>query len=137
MILLDSNVLIALVDQRDSKRVRAVGDLAKLHRRGLLLTWPVVTESLHFLKRRDQREYLRELIEYTPLGFLRAEDEPVFADLMNWLLRYADHEPDLADGYLVLATAKNNRLRVWTYDYEFSAIWRRPDGSAVPMALRR
>jgi predicted nucleic acid-binding protein len=103
MILLDSNVLIALVDQRDPARERALYDLEKLESRGLLLTWPVATESLHFLKRVDQRRHLRELMEDLAIEFLGAPDQPSFDEVLNWMFRYGDQKPDLADAYLFIA----------------------------------
>ncbi len=30
----------------------------------------------------------------------------------------------------------DRRLKVWTYDREFHSAWRRPDGSAIPLAIR-
>jgi hypothetical protein len=51
--------------------------------------------------------------------------------------RYADHTPDYADACLCIMTHREPKAQVWTYDSEFTNIWRRPDGSAVPMAVRR
>jgi len=61
---------------------------------------------------------------------------PPLHDVLLWLRRYKDHRPDFTDAYLVNATLLDRKLSVWTYDSEFSTIWRRPDGSAVPLAVK-
>ena len=55
---------------------------------------------------------------------------------MDWMDRYADHEPDLADAVTVVLSSELEGSRVWTYDREFRTTWRRPDGSPIPLALR-
>ena len=62
-------------------------------------------------------------------------DRGFWLDVLNWLARYADQEPDWADGCLAVLCGRDERLKVWTYDREFRTIWRRPDGTAIPMAV--
>jgi hypothetical protein len=50
--------------------------------------------------------------------------------------RYEEHEPDLADAQFAVFCSKKPDYRVWTYDDEFRAIWRRMDGSRIPLAAR-
>lgn len=136
MIFVDSNVLVALVDPRDALRSKAAADLSALRVKPLLLTWPVLTESLHFLKTAPARFALEKVIA----GFsLRLADErltPSMQDVLTWMRRYADHRPDFTDAYLVNASLLDKGAKVWTYDSEFRTIWRRPDGSMVPMAVK-
>jgi hypothetical protein len=69
---------------------------------------------------------------------LRVDDEGhLWNETFAWLERYAEHQPDFADGYLAVASARDARCKVWTYDKEFQTLWRRPDGSRIPMAGRR
>jgi predicted nucleic acid-binding protein len=54
---------------------------------------------------------------------------------MAWSLEYAEHNPDWADAYIVALCGRHRGLKVWTYDEEFRRVWRRADGSGVPMAV--
>ena len=134
MILLDTNVLVALVDRRDPLRARVERDLPRLHRAGLVLTIPVLTESLHFLTTRSQRRHLQALI--AELSVRVANPLPDPDGVLSWLIQYGDSDPDFTDAFLVAVTAIHKRSRIWTYDREFALIWRRPDGSRVPLAVQ-
>ena len=57
-------------------------------------------------------------------------------DVLLWLATYADHEPDWADGCLAVLSERDRELKVWTYDREFRTTWRRPNGTAIPLAVR-
>lgn len=57
-------------------------------------------------------------------------------DVFDWMERYAEHEPDLADAQLAVLCSKKTDYRVWTYDEEFRSVWRRTDGSRIPIATR-
>jgi predicted nucleic acid-binding protein len=59
-----------------------------------------------------------------------------WSDVFDWMERYEDHEPDLADAQLAVLSSKKPDHSVWTYDDEFRTIWRRADGSRIPLALR-
>jgi hypothetical protein len=54
-------------------------------------------------------------------------------EVFEWLDRYADHEPDWADGYLAVISGHERRWKVWTYDREFRDVWRRPNGTRIPL----
>jgi predicted nucleic acid-binding protein len=136
MILVDTNILVALVDPRDPLRAAALDDLVRLGRRQLVLTWPVLAEAVHLLATGQRRRALRKLINDYEIAMLAESDGPGPQALFEWLDRYDEHEPDLADAYLVVATALNRKLRVWSYDGEFHSTWRRPDGSPVPLVAR-
>ena len=56
--------------------------------------------------------------------------------MFDWLARHADHEPDWADGCLAVLSGLDTTARVWTYDSEFRTIWRRPDGTVIPLAVK-
>ena len=49
--------------------------------------------------------------------------------------RYEEHEPDWTDAYLAVLSGREPRASVWSYDREFAAIWRRPDGKPLPLAV--
>ena len=56
--------------------------------------------------------------------------------MFRWLDRYAEHEPDWADGYLAVVSSRERKAKVWTYDSEFRTTWRRLDGTRIPLAVR-
>ena len=55
--------------------------------------------------------------------------------MFEWLLKYGDHDPDWADGCLAVLSERDSSVKVWTYDREFRTTWRRPNGSAIPLAV--
>jgi hypothetical protein len=76
------------------------------------------------------RFLLQELrIEW--LGLLEEETR----DVLLWLERYEEHEPDFADGELVVLSARDRSARVWTHDREFRSVWRRTDGGPVKLLV--
>jgi len=130
VILLDTNVLVALVLPKDRLHERAVRDLERLARQELRILPSVMTEVCFLLGDRAQRGRLSEL-----LAVMRARPavEPGWERVFQWLERYAEHEPDWTDGCLVVSATREQR--VWTYDDEFRAVWRRLDGSRVPLVV--
>jgi predicted nucleic acid-binding protein len=137
MILVDANVLIALVDQRETLHVAATDDLKRLLRAHLLVVAPVLTEVCHLLPAAHHRARIRALIAALHMRPPAMSDEAqLWDEMFDWLARYAEHEPDWADAYLAVLCGRNKRLKVWTYDSEFRTVWRRPDGSRIPLAVK-
>lgn len=137
MILVDTTPLVALVDPRDDLHARALKDLDRLARRQLAVCTPVLTEACFLLERAVQRARLEQLLRRLLIGSLQVSDElGLWLDVFRWLERYAEHEPDFADGYLAVLSGREKGARVWTYDQEFRTTWRRPDGSRIPLAVR-
>lgn len=136
MILLDSNVLVGLVDPRERLHQRATRDLRRLVRSPLVVSLPVLTETCFLLVRSHHRARLRDLLQaLTVQACPVADDAGLRDEIFAWLARYADHEPDFTDGYLAVVAGRERRFKVWTYDREFRSIWRRPDGSRIPLAV--
>lgn len=129
MILVDTNVLVALVLPKDPLHERATRDLERLVRQELRVLPSVLAEACFLLGRREQRARLEELL--TALR-VRPAIEPAWERVFEWLARYGEHEPDWVDGCLVVMASRDHRI--WTYDGEFRAVWRRLDGSRVPLA---
>ena len=132
MILVDTNVLVALVMPKDRLHERATTDLEKLVSEDLRVLSGVLTEACFLLAGSRQRARLADLL--TALG-ARQADEPIWNQVFEWLGRYADHEPDWVDACLVVLSDRDQRI--WTYDDEFRTIWRRLDGTRVPLAVTR
>jgi predicted nucleic acid-binding protein len=136
VILIDTGPLVALCDARDGLHARARADFSKLGAERFGVCTPVVAEAVFHLRAGPQRVRLRELLVSLDAAFLfpSGEDE-LWSGAFDWIAQYAEHRPDLADAYLVLMSGEVRHARVWTYDEEFRTIWRRPDGSAVPLAI--
>ena len=136
MILIDTTPLVALCDPRDSLHKRAVADLDRVGRRPLTACAPVLTEACFLLDRPVQRARLSRLLSELHVAALPIDgDVAVRGRVFAWLARYAEHEPDWADGLQVVACSIEARAKVWTYDDEFRTTWRREDGSKVPLAF--
>ena len=131
MILVDTNVLVALVLRKDRLHERATRDLERLAREEFHVMPVVLTEACFILQASAQRARLAELLAGVRA---RQASEPSWAKVFEWLSRYAEHEPDWVDASLVVTASRDKR--VWTYDEEFRNVWRRMDGSSVPLAAR-
>jgi predicted nucleic acid-binding protein len=137
MILIDTTPLVALCDARDSRHGRAMAHLDALAPAGLGVCEAVVTEACFHLPHRSQRQRLRAVLgelDVTPLP--GANEWDFWVEVFEWLEKYADHEPDWADGCIAVLCGRDARLKVWTYDREFRTIWRRPDGTPIPLAVK-
>jgi predicted nucleic acid-binding protein len=135
MILVDTNVLVALAEPRDALNPRAVADLRRLAGKPMMLTQEVLTEAFALMVSLHGRARLCEVIlalDCEPCP--QAADRPFLLETFEWLRRYADHEPDWTDAVLAVLAGRISKSRVWTYDREFSALWRTPRGSAIPLA---
>ena len=130
MILIDTNVLVALVDERDGLRARAMADLGKL--KGPYEILDAVLVETYFLL---TDSYLRQRVRFV-LERLAARHVQVSASwwssIFDWLDKYARHEPDLCDAMLVIAAGREKRS-IWTYDQEFRRLWRSPEGRPLPL----
>ena len=128
MILVDTNVVVALVDERDRLHARAKRDLRKIAG-PFGLTSVVMSEACFLMPETYLRERLRLLFDRLPIRPIELE-EPWWSDVFDWLVRYAEHEPDLCDAMLAVL-ASREACPIWTYDGEFKHLWRRPDGKAL------
>ena len=134
MILCDSNVLVALVDSRDPLQRKAQTDLLRLSRQALLVTEPVLSEATFLLQLATHRSRLRDLLIDLKIKLAPSlEQATLFQEAFDWLAKYADHTPDWANAHLAVLSQHFQQFRVWTYDREFRLIWRRPDGSRIPL----
>ena len=137
MIVIDTTPLVALCDARDSKHRTAVRHLESLAAGEFAICDAVLTEACFHLPHRSQRQRLRALLHDLGVHPLPVVHERAFwLEVLDWLAKYADHQPDWADGCLAVLSARDNNLTVWTYDREFKTTWRRPDGTPIPLAVR-
>ena len=137
MILIDTTPLVALCDARDSKHATAVNHLKSLARDTFATCDAVLTEACFHLPHRSQRHRLHALLQQLAVLSLPINDHrDLWLDAFDWLAKYADHAPDWADGCLAVLSGRDKALKIWTYDREFRTTWRRPNGTAIPQAVR-
>lgn len=137
MILIDTTPLVALCDARDAQHRRAVKHLERLREAEFGVCQAVLVEACFHLPHRSQRQRLSALLEALRVAALDpAEARDFWTGVFDWLVKYADHDPDWADACIAVLCGRDERLQVWTYDREFRTTWRRPDGTAIPLAVR-
>lgn len=130
MILIDTNVLVALVDERDGLRKRALADLGKLKGPYAVLD-AVLVETFFLLQQAYLRQRVCFVLDRLAVGHTQIQAE-WWSGIFAWIEKYARHEPDLCDAMLVV-TAARQKSAIWTYDAEFAKRWRTPDGRAVKL----
>jgi predicted nucleic acid-binding protein len=137
MILIDTTPLVALCDPRDSLHKTALKHLKVLAKEPFAVCEPVLCETCFHLSTPPQRGRLQQMLERLDLLSVAVNDpQLIWSEVFDWLSRYADHEPDWADGYLAVLSGRNPKYKLWTYDIEFRTIWRRPNGSLIPLAVQ-
>jgi len=135
MIVIDTGPLVALCDARDRKHKLAVRQLQTLSDDHFATCDAIVTEACFHLPHRNQRQRLRALLRELDIEPLPSRlDAGFWSDTFDWLTHYAEHEPDWADACLAVLSGRDRYVRVWTYDHEFRTIWRRPNGTVIPLA---
>jgi hypothetical protein len=77
----------------------------------------------------------RLLTDFSVVPYSSDREGELWLAVLEWLARYAEHEPDFADGYLAVVSGLERRSRVWTYDREFRTTWRRIDGTRITLAV--
>jgi predicted nucleic acid-binding protein len=138
VILIDTTPLVALCDARDAKHRTAVKHLESLATEEFAACDAVLTEVALHLPHRSQRQRLRALLHDLPVQPVPVIHEPrLWQEIVDWLVKYADHEPAWADAYLAVLSGRDSAVKIWTYDKEFRTIWRRPNGTLIPLAVRR
>jgi predicted nucleic acid-binding protein len=137
VILIDTTPLVALCDARDSKHRTSVRHLESLAAHEFAVCDAVLTEACFHLPHRSQRQRLRALLDDLDIQPLpTAHTAELWLAVLDWLAKYADHEPDWADAWLAVLSGRDKDLTVWTYDREFRITWRRPDGTLIPLAVK-
>jgi predicted nucleic acid-binding protein len=134
MILIDTNVLVALVDERDSLHKRAQREFGRLEG-PFAVTSAVLVEACFLLRSDYLRARLHAVLETFGVTHLEVS-APQWPEIFDWLRAYASHVPDLCDAILV-SLAHQATLPLWTYDNEFRTIWRSPKGKALKVIPAR
>lgn len=134
-ILIDTGPLVALCDPSDRLHARAIAELDRLSG-PLFLGLPLLTEACFLLSGAHLRRRVGALLdrEVIQLGGPR-NGEQAARRTLKWLERYADHAPDFADGFLVAWAESDASLAIWTFDREFSRVWKTLGGKKVRLAF--
>ena len=136
MIVIDTGPLVALCDTRDSKHRLAVRHLESLAANEFGTCDAVLTEACFHLPHRSQRQRLGAMLRSLDVEAVpRIPDADFWSDTLDWLGRYAEHEPDWADACLAVLSGRDRQVRIWTYDSEFRTTWRRPNGTTIALAV--
>jgi predicted nucleic acid-binding protein len=136
MILIDTGPLVALCDARDAKHRLAVRHLESLAANAFGTCDAVLTEACFHLPHTSQRQRLKGLLRELDVEPVPSDlDVGFWSDAMDWLERYAEHEPAWADACLAVLSGRDRHTKIWTYDREFRTVWRRPNGTAIAMAV--
>jgi len=137
VIAIDTGPLVALCDARDSMHRTAMKHLRSLPPVPWVTCDAVLAEACFHLPYGTQRQRLLALVQELGIRPAPSMDDPVlWREVFGWLLKYRDHEPDWADGCLAVLSGRERTIKVWTFDREFRTTWRRPDGTAIPLAVR-
>lgn len=131
MILLDTNILVALLDKRDGLHAKARADLRALKRPFGAID-AVLVECFALVRDPALRRRLWVLLSQLgvqPVSF----DDGWWDRIQHWMTKYQDHHPDLCDALLIEAAVQKH-AKIWTYDREFSEIWRTRDGQKLKLA---
>lgn len=115
MILADTGPLVALIDADDTYHDDCVIAAASI-REPMLTVWPVITESMYFLRSvPDGQDLLWDMVEK---GNLRIADLDMDdCGRMRFLMRkYRDLPMDLADAALVALAERERINRIFTID---------------------
>ena len=136
MILIDTGPLVALCDDRDSKHRLAVKHLESLAANAFGTCDAVLTEACFHLPYRSQRQRLRKLLRELDVEPVPSDlDARFWSDTLEWIEKYAEHEPDWADACMAVLSGHDRHTKIWTYDREFRTIWRRLNGTVISIAV--
>lgn len=117
-ILIDAGPLIALFDRSDKYHLKAISFIKSL-KRGLITTWPVITETSHMLSfsTKAQANFL-EWIERGGLKIYEMEHEHI-SRLSELTKKYDDVPMDLADASLIVVSEVKGIHQIASIDSDF------------------
>lgn len=117
-ILIDAGPLIALFDRSDKYHLKAISFLKSLER-GLITTWPVITETSHMLSfsTKAQANFL-EWIKRGGLKIYEMEHDHI-SRLSELTKKYDDVPMDLADASLIVVSEVKGIHQIASIDSDF------------------
>lgn len=133
-ILVDTGPLVALCDDSDALHERSLAELDRIKGR-FLVCLPVLTEAHFLLPQGHLRQRLAGLFTTGTFQTAPEDGAAVLVKMsLAWLARYKEHEPDFTDAFLVAWAERERHALIWTFDREFSRIWRTTAGKKLRLA---
>ncbi len=116
--LLDAGPLIALFDKSDTHSLR-VQTFFKNYPGKFYTTWPVITETMHFLNFNPnvQSDFLKWL-QRNPL-IISPQDKTSLEKIRTLILKYQNIPMDLADASLLLISEEEGINNIVTLDSDY------------------
>jgi hypothetical protein len=116
--LLDAGPLIALFDNSDKHSLR-VQAFFKNYTGKFYTTWPVITETMHFLNFNPnvQSDFLKWL-QRNPLN-ISPQDKTSLEKIRTLILKYQNVPMDLADASLLLVSEEEGINNIVTLDSDY------------------
>jgi predicted nucleic acid-binding protein len=116
--LLDAGPLIALFDNSDNHHEKAL-NFFESYSGKLFTTWPVITETMHFLNFNPnvQSDFLLWL-QRDPM-YIPEHSKSNLEKMRKLILKYKNVPMDLADASLVLLSEENNISHIITLDSDY------------------
>ena len=132
MNLVDSGVLIALLDRDDPNHHRCLIATQSLPKQPLLTTWCCFTEVMYFLAKIDGYITQAKLWDLMLSGKLELHSlsAPETVRMAELMKKYADTPMDLADASLMVLAESRNIQQILTLDSDFY-VYRKADGTAL------
>ncbi len=129
-VLIDTGPLVALFCADDPHHNNCVTQFDKLHSPPLV-TWPVLTEAAWLLRKTP--DAVEQLLCFVEQGLLHVSslDATAATWIRNFMRRFGDSRPDLADATLVYLAERLGIVSVFTIDRRDFAIYRTSDGRAL------
>jgi predicted nucleic acid-binding protein len=117
-ILIDAGPLIALFDRSDHYHLKAISFLKSLDK-GLITTWPVITESSHMLSFSTKAQV--NFLEWIVRGGLKIYEmkHEHISRLSELTKKYDDVPMDLADASLMLVSEIKGIQQIASIDSDF------------------
>ena len=127
-VLLDTSAIVAIFQPNEQNHAACVVVLKAIVT-PMLTTWPVITEA-HYLLRNDRhaQKALMELVESAAVTLCPIE-LPFFDWYKQFVLRYHDHDIQLADASLVWLAGQSKTNLVFTLDRRDFSVFRVDDAS--------
>lgn len=129
-VLVDTGPIVALFRENEARHEECKAEFARLPK-GLPTTWPVLTEACYLLRR--DRPAVRKLASLLREGLLVPRElGSGFAEwFSDFVERYRDREPQIADASLVYLAERDGIETIFTLDERDFAVYRTGDGRAL------
>ncbi len=118
-LLVDTNVLVAAILERDALHERAITLLGSVPA-ALMTCWPVLTETAYLVRtHKDGIQPLVTLCKQSPFVAIADIHPNELAVIANWMRKYHAMKPDFADACLMHLAERHNLDSILSFDDDF------------------